>query len=356
MLSGFNSLICEAIAAAMDCPSMPDVSQINRDVRVDIQGSAASLGKVKAGELETKTEVIAKNLFEKYPNIDRLVTVQMMSATYCSLLRDSASLSEKERQERWEKFQERVFSFVGSEPVKTSPKSPSRREPVKKPDKTSSKGANKASESAQTKASRSEGGPATRQSERQVSKDSTTAPAANTKPPTPLSPEKPQQASPPPVNNAQIANAPPNIIPQDPIKASAAFTSMRANIKDAIQNKDTITFLMSHPKDDNQDVLILVSNILGEACRETPRQCWFTQQSSPRDLDRPPLEAFRTKKGGIIVHGPDANKLANALGAWFETYSTSNLPAELGGYKIKETEHLIWIDIGPGSPWKSKTP
>jgi hypothetical protein len=137
---------------------MPDVSRIDRDVRFDIQGSVGSLGRLKAGEIASKTEVVAKNLFEKYPNIDRVLTVQMMAATYCSLIRDSTSLSEKDRQDRWEKFQDRVFSFVGPDSSRSTPsKSPSRKESVKKPDKMSDKSPDKPSQAVTRGESKTQG-------------------------------------------------------------------------------------------------------------------------------------------------------------------------------------------------------
>ena len=93
---------------------MPDnLTQINRDVRSDIQASVGSLGTVKAGEVAVKTEIVAKNLFDKYPNVDKVVTIQMMAATYCPMIRDS-QLSETAKQQRWECFQDKVFTFLDS--------------------------------------------------------------------------------------------------------------------------------------------------------------------------------------------------------------------------------------------------
>ncbi len=98
--------------AAIVCPPMPTaVTEVNRDVRSDISASVASLGKIKAGEVATKTEVTAKNLFEKYPNVDKLLTLQTMAATYCAMLRDTTALSDKEKLDRWERFQEQTLNL-----------------------------------------------------------------------------------------------------------------------------------------------------------------------------------------------------------------------------------------------------
>lgn len=105
--------LSEVASAAITCPEMPDkITQVNRDVRSDIQANVGALGKLKAGEVTVKTDVIAKNLFDKYPNVDRILVAQMMAATYCSLIRESKSMSDVEKQERWEKFQERIFQFI----------------------------------------------------------------------------------------------------------------------------------------------------------------------------------------------------------------------------------------------------
>jgi hypothetical protein len=154
------------------------------------------------------------------------------------------------------------------------------------------------------------------------------------------------------IDDAAIARSiPRGLIPQDPIQAVAAVERMRRGIKDAIQNKETITFLVSWPMDDNA-LLVFIDNLLSSACRDTPRQCWFVSASeaNTRDLDKPPVHG--SSRRGITVHGPDANVLAAALSNWFETYVTTRVPSELTGYKSQETKYLIWIDIGPGSPWK----
>jgi len=142
---------------------------------------------------------------------------------------------------------------------------------------------------------------------------------------------------------------PRSIIPEDPEKAVQAVNRMRDSLTEIIEKKETVTFLMSWPDNDNS-YLVFVSHLLSEACRKTPRQCWFTQQGNPQDLDKPPIHASGTP--GITVHGPDAYALASALGDWFITHSTSTFPPELGGYNEYHTKEIIWIEIGPGLPWK----
>lgn len=107
--------------AQITCPPMPvAVTEVNRDVRSNINASVASLGKVKAGDVASKTEITVKNLFEKYPNVDQLLTVQTMAATYCALLRDAKSLTDKEKVDRWELFQDKVLK-IQPKPQKKNP-------------------------------------------------------------------------------------------------------------------------------------------------------------------------------------------------------------------------------------------
>lgn len=95
----------------INCPAMPSsVTAINRDVRVDFESRVGSLGKISAGEVAAKTAITAKTLFEKYPNVDRLLAIQMMASTYCSLLR-STRLTPAERLHRWSEFSDKVFSL-----------------------------------------------------------------------------------------------------------------------------------------------------------------------------------------------------------------------------------------------------
>ena len=98
--------------AELNCPQMPDkVTQVNRDVRSDVDVEIGALGKLKAGTVGAKTDVVAKNLFDKYPNTDRVLIAQMMSATYCEMIRDSKSVKDSEKLRLWSEFSERVFKF-----------------------------------------------------------------------------------------------------------------------------------------------------------------------------------------------------------------------------------------------------
>jgi hypothetical protein len=104
---------------------MPDkVTEVNHDVRTDVNGSVGTLGKLKAGQVGAKVDVEAKNLFEKYPNTDRILIAQMMSATYCDMIRDSKTLKDSERLRLWSEFSDRIFKYENPTPNTPSPKYP----------------------------------------------------------------------------------------------------------------------------------------------------------------------------------------------------------------------------------------
>ena len=83
------AVVCGTVSAQsqISCPNMPAaMTDVNRQVRSDVQATVGSLSKLKLGELVARTEVETQALLAKYPNVDRLLTVQMMAATHCSIL------------------------------------------------------------------------------------------------------------------------------------------------------------------------------------------------------------------------------------------------------------------------------
>jgi hypothetical protein len=102
------------------CGSMPAaVTEVNRNVKSDISASVGALGKIGAVSIGAETEVEAQNLFSKYPNIDRLLALQMMSSTYCTMLRGS-SIPDSEKLDRWERFQDKILALKSAPPASAS--------------------------------------------------------------------------------------------------------------------------------------------------------------------------------------------------------------------------------------------
>jgi hypothetical protein len=110
--------------AQIVCPQMPSsVTTVNRDIRNDFSLQIGALGRIKLGEITNKTEVVAKNLLNKHPTLDKIVALELMSATYCSLIRQS-KIPDAEKLDRWERFYEAVLGVKTSAP-KVSPQLPS---------------------------------------------------------------------------------------------------------------------------------------------------------------------------------------------------------------------------------------
>jgi len=100
-----------SVSAQISCPPMPDaVTERTRDIKSEVTASIGSLAKIKAGEVTAKTEVTANALLARFPNVDRLLAVQTMAATYCQMLARS-SLKDADRLDRWERFQAGVLNF-----------------------------------------------------------------------------------------------------------------------------------------------------------------------------------------------------------------------------------------------------
>ncbi|MGY6207396.1 hypothetical protein [Paraburkholderia strydomiana] len=74
-----------------------------------------ALGKIKAGELVAKGNIVARNVYEKYPGISQDFLAQTMAATYCSML-SSGGFTSKQRADRWNTFQTKVLGLSVDQP------------------------------------------------------------------------------------------------------------------------------------------------------------------------------------------------------------------------------------------------
>lgn len=61
-------LIYSGTVYSIACPPMPSaITQVDHDVKSDVNAAIGSLGKIKAGELQVKTDVVAKIFFLSIP-------------------------------------------------------------------------------------------------------------------------------------------------------------------------------------------------------------------------------------------------------------------------------------------------
>lgn len=82
--------------AKMSCVEQP--SQMSSDTKVAVAASVGRVGPIKAGELKTEITRTTKEILSKIPNSDRVYLETMMFSSYCSLIRDAESISEKEKE------------------------------------------------------------------------------------------------------------------------------------------------------------------------------------------------------------------------------------------------------------------
>jgi len=84
--------------AAMDCPAAP--KNVDKNIVVDTQGSVNGLSKLVGGDLKNRVEITVNNLFEKYPNADRVAVATLMMAQFCQVIDHSSQLSDSEKLDR----------------------------------------------------------------------------------------------------------------------------------------------------------------------------------------------------------------------------------------------------------------
>lgn len=108
-LFGFFSQIGVA-KAELVCADPP--SQVGTDLLIDATGEIGKLGPLVGAELEGKVSSVVKDLFVKYPNADKLIVVQALTSLVCNVLKDSRSLSDKEKLEEVSKLSLRLIDLL----------------------------------------------------------------------------------------------------------------------------------------------------------------------------------------------------------------------------------------------------
>lgn len=127
------------IASASNCPAIPpSVGTVSNDFKADVKVSIGSFGKLKLGEVAVKAETTAKNLFDKYPDVNRRAVVEMMFASYCAMV-DSAAIPDREKLDRLAAFSEKIQRIVDATPTTAPTQSGQRRPPQESPSTQSTK-------------------------------------------------------------------------------------------------------------------------------------------------------------------------------------------------------------------------
>jgi len=120
-------------AAANNCPDIPpSVGMVSRDFKADITLNIGSFGKLKAGEVAIKAEAAAKNLFDKYPDVNRRAVIEMMFASYCAMV-NSADIPDREKLDRLAAFSERLHGLLDGTSTTAPPQLEQRRQTQESP-------------------------------------------------------------------------------------------------------------------------------------------------------------------------------------------------------------------------------
>ncbi len=92
-------LIIPSLAEALDCGPLDPREQVNKIVSESISGSAKTLFKIVKveGDYRSTTVDEVKNLYDKYPNADKLVIKGKVIYFFCTMLNDQKDLSSIEK-------------------------------------------------------------------------------------------------------------------------------------------------------------------------------------------------------------------------------------------------------------------
>lgn len=100
--------------AAMDCPAPPQ--NVAKEIVTDTEANVSGLRSLVGGTLKNRTEVTAKNLFEKYPHADRVAVATLMMSVYCRQIDNSTTLSDREKLDRLQTVNQSIIGMMTTGP------------------------------------------------------------------------------------------------------------------------------------------------------------------------------------------------------------------------------------------------
>lgn len=115
-------MLSVSTALAIDCPEPP--KQIAQDVEGNIRGELQGIiGKILSAQAGGEIKTITNNLFENYPNADRLVIVNGIMSIYCQVIDESAELSDREKLEAIGRMNLEILNFINPPSIDEETKS-----------------------------------------------------------------------------------------------------------------------------------------------------------------------------------------------------------------------------------------
>jgi hypothetical protein len=89
------------VSVGADFPCPQPTLQVASGIAGDMQGQAQGLLRLATAELKGQIQTTVVNLWEKYPNADKIAIVQNFQSTSCNILKTSTSLSDEKKLELW---------------------------------------------------------------------------------------------------------------------------------------------------------------------------------------------------------------------------------------------------------------
>ncbi|VAX01386.1 hypothetical protein MNBD_GAMMA20-842 [hydrothermal vent metagenome] len=105
------------VAHALNCEPLDPRQQVGKKVDKSIEGSAKTLVKLIGGDISYKntTENEVKNLYQSYPNADKLVIKGKLIYTFCTFLNDAEDLDSNEKFTKLSSFMATILDFPAEE-------------------------------------------------------------------------------------------------------------------------------------------------------------------------------------------------------------------------------------------------
>ena len=105
-------------AADFNCPNSTE--QFNTEVRADLTSHAQDILRQNTDRVADHIETTVSDLYSKYPGADRIVVVRDLMSVTCQLIRNSESLTDDEKLNRWFQFVSIARSFLPQTPFEQS--------------------------------------------------------------------------------------------------------------------------------------------------------------------------------------------------------------------------------------------
>ena len=102
--------IAPSITMALDCKPLDPRQQLSKSIETDIEGSAKTLFKVGTfqGKFGNEIKEEVKNLYDKYPNADKIVIHSKLIYLFCTLLDESSDIESSKKLDMFNTFYDKV--------------------------------------------------------------------------------------------------------------------------------------------------------------------------------------------------------------------------------------------------------